>query len=87
MPNCPRPFSAADTLDRLVLDVIELERLAGEIAGALEGIGPGACPNPRIAMQLLELLYRAQEAGAMIDMATGRRVSTLIATLAEEQSV
>ncbi|NJO38611.1 MAG: hypothetical protein HC871_14635 [Rhizobiales bacterium] len=87
MPDCPRSSVAADALDRLVLDVIELERLAGDIAAALEGIGPGVSPNTRIAMQLLELLYRAQEAGATIDMAAGRRVSTLIATLAEEQSV
>jgi hypothetical protein len=87
MPNCPRPSVAADALDRLVLDVIELESLAGEIISIIEEVDPGVCPNPRIAMQLLELLYRAQEAGATIDMAAGRRVSTLIATLAEEQSV
>ena len=81
MPNCPKSPIATDALDRLVLDVIELERLAGEIATVLEGIDPGTCTNPRIATQLLELLYLAQEAGATIDMAAGRRVSTLIATL------
>ena len=76
-----------DELDRLVPDVIELERLACDIADVLKRIDPGVCPNPRIATQILELLYPAQDAGATIDMAAGRRVSTLIATLAEEQSV
>ncbi|MEZ5936313.1 MAG: hypothetical protein R3F54_31315 [Alphaproteobacteria bacterium] len=70
-----------------MLDVIELESLAGEIISTIEEIDPGVCPNPRIAIQLLELLYRAQEAGVTIDTATGWRVSTLIANLAEEQSV
>ena len=87
MPDCPRTSVSADALDRLVLDVIELERLAREIASTLEGIAPGACSNQGFATQLLELLYRAQEAGVTIDMAAGRRISTLIATLAEEQSV
>ena len=87
MPDCPGSSIAADALDRLVLDVIELERLAGAIISTIEEIDPGVCPNPPVAIQLLELLYRAQEAGVTIDMAAGRRVSTLIATLAEEQSV
>ena len=87
MPDFPRPSIAADVLDRLVLNVIELERLACDIADVLERIDPGACPNPRIATQLLEVLYRAQEAGVMIDTTAGRRVSTLITSLAEEQSV
>jgi hypothetical protein len=85
MPDCPRSSVAADALDRLVLDMIEIERLALEIAATLEGIGPGACPNPCIATQLLELLYRAQEAGLAIDRAASRRINSLIASLDGEQ--
>jgi hypothetical protein len=81
MPDCRRSSIAADALDRLVLDVIELERLAREIAAALEGIGPGTCPNLPIATQLLELFYRAQEAGVAIDTAARSRIRTLIAGL------
>jgi hypothetical protein len=85
MLDCPRSSIAADALDRLVLDVIELERLAREIAAALEGIGQSACPNPRIATQLLELFYRTQEAGLAIDRAASRRINSLIAGLAAGQ--
>lgn len=85
MPDCPRSSVAADALDRLVLDVIELERLAREIVATLKRIDPGACPNLRIATQLLELLYKAQEAGVTIDTAAGNRIRTLIAGLAAEQ--
>lgn len=85
MPSCPRSSVAADELDRLVLDVIEFERLAREIVATFEGIDPDACPNQRIAAQLLELLYRTKEIGLKIDTAACRRISTLIASLAEVQ--
>ena len=87
MPDCPGSSVAADALDRLVLDVMELERLAREIRSTVEGIGLEPRPNLRIAIQFLELLYRTQEAGVAIDMAAGRRIHTLIASLTVEQSV
>ena len=86
MADRPRSSIAADALDRLVLDLIEIEHLASEIAAALEGIGPGARSNLRIATQLLELLHRAQEADLAIDRAASRRINSLIAGLAAGQN-
>jgi len=56
----------ADLLDHLVLDICELERLTERMTASLGSADLETMPNGPLAVQLMDLLFRMEEASGVL---------------------
>ena len=67
-------FHSTDLLDRLVLDTRELEDLAERLVPLLQSADLERTPKGRVAVQLMDLLFRLKEASGALQCVSGHQI-------------
>ncbi len=74
MRNFENSHIPADLLDHLVLDICELERLRERMTASLGSAGLETMPNGPLAVHLMDLLFRMEEASGELHRIARNRI-------------
>ena len=66
MPEIESPHIPPDLLDHLVLDICEFERLTERMTASLGSADLEAIPSRPLAVHLMDLLFRMEEASGVL---------------------
>lgn len=81
------PQLPTDLLDRLVLDICELENLAERLIQSLHSANLASVPRGSMAVQLLDLLSRVEGASGALQQEAGDHVKTVASALSSDSVV
>lgn len=74
----------ADLLDHLVLDISELERLRERMNESLGSTDLESMPNGQIAVHLMDLLFRMEEASSVLHQIARHRIKHVAFALSSD---
>lgn len=74
MHEVPITCLSTDVLDHLVLDTRELEDLAERLVPLLQSADLEGVPKGRVAVQLMDLLFRLKEASGALQRVSGHQI-------------
>lgn len=80
------PHIPADLLDHLVMDTCELERLAERLIQSLDSAELKAVPRGRLAVQLMDLLSRMDDASCALNRVAGHQFKSVASALAADRA-
>lgn len=80
------PYRTTDLLDRLVLDICELEGLTKSLAESIAPADLLAIPRGRTAVQLMDALLRIREASGELHRLSGHQIKRVASALSSDLS-
>jgi len=84
MRDFPITCLSTDLLDHLVLDTHELEDLAERLVPLLQSADLEGMPKGRVAVQLMDLLFRLKEVSGALQCASGHQIRRVADALSSD---